>query len=110
MSSVLRRGSLQVLRMPQLSPSMTAGFIRKWYAKEGERTKAYELLIDVEPDHLTRVSDGLSTVLEIEAQEEVLFAKRLVPADQRVEVHVPIALTCDKEEDCQLCHDLTVSS
>ena len=88
---------------------MTAGVIRKWYAKEGERRRAYELLIDVEPNHLTHVGDDHNSILEIEVQEEIILAKRLFPTGQRIEVHAPIALTCEKDEECALCEDLTVS-
>ena len=95
--------------MPQLSPTMTAGFIRKWYAEEGGRRKAYDLLIDVEPNFLTKVGNDPHSLLEVEVQEDIVLAKRIVAVDQRVEVHAPIAITCEKEDECGLCQDLTVS-
>ena len=47
-------GLVQVLRMPQLSPSMATGKIRKWQAKVTEPKNAYDLLVEIEPDRFQR--------------------------------------------------------
>ena len=110
MRGLLRKSSLQVLRMPQLSPTMSAGYIRKWYAEEGGMRRAYELIVDVQPDQLTKVSEDRAHFLEIEVQEDLFLAKRLVSANQLTKVNTPVALMCEDEGDFRLCKEITVSS
>ena len=42
-----------IVAMPQLSPSMTHGNVRKWAKGEGEPLEQYELLFDLDTDSLT---------------------------------------------------------
>ena len=42
-----------IVAMPQLSPSMTHGNVRKWAKGEGEPLEQYDLLFDLDTDSLT---------------------------------------------------------
>ena len=101
-------GLVQVLRMPQLSPTMTAGKITKWYARTGEVRKAYELIVAIEADKLTKVNMDKSNELEIELQEEFVVGRILFDEGAIVNVDVPIAVVCEVPEDHTRCALLTV--
>ncbi|MCE3260493.1 MAG: Pyruvate dehydrogenase [Bacteroidetes bacterium] len=45
--------SVQVVRMPKLSDTMTEGVVAKWHKKEGDKVKSGDLLADIETDKAT---------------------------------------------------------
>lgn len=45
--------SVQVVRMPKLSDTMTDGVVAKWHKKVGDKVKSGELLADIETDKAT---------------------------------------------------------
>lgn len=94
--------------MPQLSPLMTKGKLLKWYAKEGEAIKAYELIIDMIPDKLTGEGAEIQPVMEIELQEEMYIAKCFCSEGQEIEGGTPLAILCELEEDIILAKELKV--
>ena len=77
--------------MPALSPTMTDGTLAKWYKKEGDQVKPGELMAEIETDKAT---------MEIEAVEEGVVGKILVPAGtQNILVGTAIALIIEDETD-----------
>ena len=45
--------SVQIVRMPKLSDTMTDGVVAKWHKKVGDKVKSGELLADIETDKAT---------------------------------------------------------
>lgn len=81
---------IQIL-MPALSPTMTEGNLVKWLKNEGDKIKAGEVIAEIETDKAT---------MEVEAVDEGLLAKILVPAGtDAVKVNELIALILEDGED-----------
>ncbi|QOX64274.1 2-oxo acid dehydrogenase subunit E2 [Anoxybacterium hadale] len=79
-----------VLVMPKLGLTMTEGTIAKWHKKEGDPVKAGDLLYEVETDKLTN---------EIEAKEEGVLRKIIVPEGASAVCLDPIAIIAGADED-----------
>ena len=77
--------------MPALSPTMTEGKLARWLKKEGDAVAAGDLLAEIETDKAT---------MEIEAVDEGILAKILVPDDSEgVPVNQVIAVMLEDGED-----------
>lgn len=79
-----------VLVMPKLGLTMTEGTIAKWHKTEGDPVKVGELLYEVETDKLTN---------EIEAKEEGVLRKIIVPEGESAACLEPIAIIAGADED-----------
>jgi pyruvate dehydrogenase E1 component beta subunit len=72
------------IRMPSVTPAMTAGRVARWHVAEGQSVAAGDLLVEVATPTAT---------LEIEAENEGRIERILVPAGtEGVEVDTPIAI------------------
>jgi pyruvate dehydrogenase E1 component beta subunit len=77
--------------MPALSPTMEQGKLAKWLKKEGDKVKPGDVLAEIETDKAT---------MEVEAIDEGILAKILVPDDtDNVAVNTPIAVLAGEGED-----------
>ncbi len=77
--------------MPALSPTMEQGKLAKWLKKEGDRVKPGDVIAEIETDKAT---------MEVEAIDEGILAKILVPDDtDNVAVNTPIAILAGEGED-----------
>src|SRR3954468_2903866 len=77
--------------MPALSPTMEQGKLAKWLKKEGDSVKPGDVLAEIETDKAT---------MEVEAIDEGILAKILVPDDtDNVAVNTPIAILAGGGED-----------
>jgi pyruvate dehydrogenase E1 component beta subunit len=77
--------------MPALSPTMEQGKLAKWLKKEGDPVKPGDVLAEIETDKAT---------MEVEAVDEGILAKILVPDDtDNVAVNTPIAILAGEGED-----------
>lgn len=77
--------------MPALSPTMEQGKLAKWLKKEGDKVKPGDILAEIETDKAT---------MEVEAIDEGILAKILVPDDtDNVAVNTPIAILTGEGED-----------
>src|SRR3712207_4346461 len=77
--------------MPALSPTMEQGKLAKWLKREGDKVKPGDVLAEIETDKAT---------MEVEAIDEGILAKILVPDDtDNVAVNTPIAILAGEGED-----------
>ena len=77
--------------MPALSPTMTEGTLASWQVKEGDAIQSGQVLAEIETD---------KAVMEVEAVDEGVLAKILVPAgSESVAVNSVIALLAEEGED-----------
>ncbi|XP_064601809.1 pyruvate dehydrogenase protein X component, mitochondrial-like isoform X2 [Liolophura sinensis] len=78
--------------MPSLSPTMTEGVIKKWIKQEGEEVKAGDVLLVMETDKAD---------MEMEADEDGVLAKILVPAGTGAQIPVGqlIGVLAEEGED-----------
>jgi pyruvate dehydrogenase E1 component beta subunit len=77
--------------MPALSPTMEQGKLAKWLKKEGDPVKPGDVLAEIETDKAT---------MEVEAIDEGILAKILVPDDtDNVAVNTRIAILAGEGED-----------
>lgn len=77
--------------MPALSPTMEEGTLAKWCVREGDRVASGDVLAEIETD---------KAVMEIEAAEEGMVMKLLVPEGaQAVKVNTPIAILLEEGVD-----------
>ncbi len=87
--------------MPMLSPTMTVGKIAKWHVKEGDRIQPEQIIFDLETNGLTE--DGGTHVMEIEAHEEGVLAKILVPAGAAaIPIHTVIGVMSESDAPDQV--------
>ena len=99
--------------MPQLSPTMTSGSIRKWLKAPGEQVKIYDILAEIDTESLTEQSgkvgkfEGVTTML-LESQEDVFLQRVLVDEGKDVRIGTPIAVVCEFEEDLKDLADFSV--
>ncbi|XP_066912034.1 dihydrolipoyllysine-residue acetyltransferase component of pyruvate dehydrogenase complex-like [Clytia hemisphaerica] len=81
----------EMVKLPNLSPTMEAGTIVAWEKQEGERIEEGEVLAIIETDKST---------MEMETPEEGYVAKIFLPAGSKdVPVNQPIAIIVSEEED-----------
>jgi len=72
-----------LILMPALSPTMEEGTLARWLVKPGDRVKPGDVIAEIETD---------KAVMELEAVDEGVVARLLVPAGtQGVRVNAPIA-------------------
>jgi pyruvate dehydrogenase E2 component (dihydrolipoamide acetyltransferase) len=82
-----------VIRMPRLGVTMTSGKVSVWHKQEGDRVEKGELLLEVESDKAN---------VEIEAPEEGILRKILVPEGVEVPVNTPLAVIAAEDEEIDL--------
>ena len=71
------------ITMPALSPTMEEGNLAKWHVKAGDKIEPGQVIAEIETDKAT---------MEVEAVDEGVIAKILVPeGSQGVKVNTPIA-------------------
>eukprot|EP00240_Pyramimonas_obovata_P011238 CAMPEP_0118930430 /NCGR_PEP_ID=MMETSP1169-20130426/7124_1 /TAXON_ID=36882 /ORGANISM="Pyramimonas obovata, Strain CCMP722" /LENGTH=121 /DNA_ID=CAMNT_0006872787 /DNA_START=346 /DNA_END=711 /DNA_ORIENTATION=- len=95
--------------MPELSPLMTSGRITRWHKQIGDRIDAYDLLYEVETNHLTVREDEVFT-LDVEAHEDGYLGAILVQDGDEIDVGAPIAVVCDEEKDLEHFKDYKAPS
>jgi pyruvate dehydrogenase E2 component (dihydrolipoamide acetyltransferase) len=77
------------IQLPALSPTMTEGKIVKWLKKEGDSVSSGEAIAEVETD---------KSNLEVEAFDDGVLLKILVPEGETGKVGAPIAVIGQKGE------------
>src|SRR5215468_6671546 len=77
------------VQLPALSPTMTEGKIVKWLKKEGESISSGEAIAEVETD---------KSNLEVEAFDDGVLLKIIVPEGETGKVGAPIAVIGQKGE------------
>jgi pyruvate dehydrogenase E2 component (dihydrolipoamide acetyltransferase) len=77
------------IQLPALSPTMTEGKILTWLKKEGDAVKSGDAIAEVETD---------KSNLEVEAYDDGVLLKILVPAGEVAKVGAPIAFIGKKGE------------
>lgn len=93
-----------VVCMPQMSPSMQSGKVRKWLKSAGEQVKNFDIVAEIDTDTLTEPQskvgkfEGTTTML-LESQEDVFWQQTLVDEGREVAVGTPLAVVCEFEED-----------
>nr|AAV32096.1 pyruvate dehydrogenase E2 subunit [Nyctotherus ovalis] len=81
----------KVLDLPNLSPTMTKGYITKWYKKEGDPVTAGDVICDVETDKAT---------VGYEMVEDGVIAKILMPeGSKEVPLGKPVAIMVTEAKD-----------
>src|SRR5215470_10164072 len=75
--------------LPALSPTMTEGKILKWLKKEGDSISSGEAIAEVETD---------KSNLEVEAFDDGVLLKIIVPEGETGKVGAPIAVIGQKGE------------
>ena len=77
------------IQLPALSPTMTEGKIVKWLKKEGDKVSSGEAIAEVETD---------KSNLEVEAFDDGVLLKIIVPEGETGKVGAPIAVIGQKGE------------
>ncbi|SPO01476.1 probable Dihydrolipoyllysine-residue acetyltransferase component of pyruvate dehydrogenase complex, mitochondrial [Cephalotrichum gorgonifer] len=89
-----------VIRMPALSPTMTAGNIGTWQKKVGDAIEAGEVLVELETD---------KAQMDFEFQEEGVIAKILKDAGEKdVPIGQPIAVLVEEGTDVSAFESFTL--
>lgn len=78
------------LTMPRLSDTMESGTIIKWNIKEGDKVSSGQPIADIETDKAT---------MEMQAYDDGVVAKLVVPEGKQVPIGTVIALIAEKGED-----------
>ncbi|RLJ91020.1 dihydrolipoamide acetyltransferase family protein [Planococcus citreus] len=78
------------VKMPRLGTTMKNGLISQWLVEEGQEVKKGEYLFELETEKST---------LEIEAQENGVLRKIIVPEDEEVPVNTVIAILGKADEE-----------
>ncbi|KAI9357541.1 pyruvate dehydrogenase complex dihydrolipoamide acetyltransferase [Pilaira anomala] len=90
-----------VIAMPALSPTMTAGGIGAWNKKVGEEIQPGDVLVEIETD---------KAQMDFECQEEGFLAKVLVDTGAKdVAVGQPIAVFVENESDIAAFENFTAA-
>lgn len=101
------KGQLHILRMPSLSPSMTKGFITKYYKKDpGDLIPCYNLFADIEVQSLLKTDLDRTIQLELELQDDLYLAKIFQEVNCPLSIGAPLALFCDEYQDVEIAKDL----
>src|SRR5271170_6910149 len=77
------------IQLPALSPTMKEGKILKWLRKEGDKVSTGDAIAEVETD---------KSNLEVEAYDDGVLLKILVPEGEVAQVGAPIANLGSKAE------------
>ncbi|CEP14579.1 hypothetical protein [Parasitella parasitica] len=92
--------SHNIIAMPALSPTMTAGGIGKFQKAVGDAINPGDVLVEIETD---------KAQMDFECQEEGFVAKILVSeGDKDIPVGKPIAIFVDDESDIEAFKDFTL--
>jgi biotin carboxyl carrier protein len=78
------------ITMPALSPTMEEGNLAKWLVKEGDKVKSGDVIAEIETDKAT---------MEVEAVDEGVVAKLVVPPARRRQGQRVIAILAAEGED-----------
>ncbi|CAO3616329.1 unnamed protein product [Mucor hiemalis] len=90
-----------VIAMPALSPTMTAGGIGAWNKKVGDEIQPGDVLVEIETD---------KAQMDFECQEEGFLAKVLVDTGAKdIAVGQPIAVFVENEEDIAAFENFSVA-
>ncbi|KAL9539494.1 hypothetical protein MBANPS3_010223 [Mucor bainieri] len=90
-----------VIAMPALSPTMTAGGIGTWQKKVGDEIQPGDVLVEIETD---------KAQMDFECQEEGFLAKVLVDTGAKdISVGQPIAIFVDDEADVAAFENFTAA-
>ncbi len=82
--------TIQVVRMPKLSDTMTDGVVAKWHKKVGDKVKSGDLLADIETDKAT---------MEFESFQDGVLMHIGVDAGKSVPVDSVLAILGKGDED-----------
>lgn len=82
--------TVQVVRMPKLSDTMTEGVVAKWHKKVGDKVKSGELLADIETDKAT---------MEFESFQDGVLLHQGVQEGQGAPVDAVLAVLGKGDED-----------
>jgi pyruvate dehydrogenase E2 component (dihydrolipoamide acetyltransferase) len=82
--------TIQVVRMPKLSDTMTEGVVAKWHKKVGDKVKSGDLLADIETDKAT---------MEFESFQDGVLMHIGVDAGKSVPVDSVLAILGKGDED-----------
>jgi len=89
----------ELVKLPNLSPTMEVGTIVSWEKEEGDRIEEGEVLAQIETDKST---------MEMETPQEGYLAKILVPGGAKdIPVNQLIAVIVNEEEDVAAFRDFT---
>ena len=77
------------IEMPKLSDTMTEGTLLKWLKNEGDKVTSGDVIAEIETDKAT---------MEMEAFDDGILSKHLVPAGSKAAVGAKIALLLEKGE------------
>ena len=80
------------ITMPRLSDTMETGTIIKWNVAEGDPVAAGDVIADIETDKAT---------MEMQAFDDGIMAKILLPEGQTTDVGTVIALIAEDDEDIE---------
>ena len=87
---------MSTIKMPALSPTMTAGTISKWLVSEGDEVMSGDILAEIETDKAT---------MELEAIDDGEVSKILVQAgEQNISVGTPIIVIGDEDNSEKISH------
>lgn len=89
-SSTPLPASVQIVRMPKLSDTMTEGVIAKWHKKVGDKVKSGELLADIETDKAT---------MEFESFQDGVLLHKGIEEGKSIPVDSVIAILGKGDED-----------
>lgn len=107
--------NFRLLVMPQLSPSMKGGVLKKLYIHPGQYVAAYDLVFDITTQTLLNIpsndgSNNGSIEMQIEVMEDMYVAKLFQEEGSVIEVGQPIAILCDNIDELDLAKDYHVST
>ncbi|MBL7921301.1 MAG: pyruvate dehydrogenase complex dihydrolipoamide acetyltransferase [Bacteroidia bacterium] len=92
--------TIQVVRMPKLSDTMTDGVVAKWHKKVGDKVKSGDLLADIETDKAT---------MEFESFQDGVLIHIGVDAGKSVPVDSVLAILGKGDEDIKAVLDAVSS-
>ncbi len=78
------------IEMPQLSDTMEAGTIVKWFVEEGERVERGDVIAEVETDKAT---------MDLEAFDDGVLLKKMISEGEEVPTQSTIAIIGEEGED-----------
>ena len=80
----------EIIEMPKLSDTMTAGTLVKWLKNEGDAVSSGDMIAEVETDKAT---------MEVECFEDGVLLKQYIQEGDSVEIGSPICAVGEKGED-----------
>ena len=100
--------NFRLLIMPQLSPSMTTGILKKLYIHPGKQVSSYDLVFDITTKTLLNIPSKDAIEMQIEVLEDMYVAKLFEAEGSMVEIGKPIALLCDSINELDQAKDFQV--